>query len=115
MKNNNDDNNQDDKDNNDDATSCILANVEAISSKSVLEALVIAPTCEDQYIVLLTFWLKIGCVFDLAIQVAGSGEALKDREGEMVEKRVLVDGVFHFGNLGAQNNWIYIWTIPRWP
>ena len=55
MKNNNDDNNQDDKDNNDDATSCILANVEAISSKSVLEALVIAPTCEDQYIVLLTF------------------------------------------------------------
>ena len=46
-------------------------------------------------------WLKIGCVFDLAIQVAGSGEALKDREGEMVEKRVLVDGVFHFRNLGG--------------
>ena len=37
--------NQDEKDNDDDdVTSCILAKVEAISSKSVLEALVIAPT-----------------------------------------------------------------------
>ena len=43
--------NQDEKDN--DVTSCILANVEAISSKSVLEALVIAPTynLHHQYVV----------------------------------------------------------------
>ena len=41
-------------------------------------------------------------VFYLAIQVAGSWEALKDREGEMVEKRMLVNGVFYFRNLVAQ-------------
>ena len=48
---------------------------------------------------LLDFCFLVGV--DLAIQVAGSGEALKDREGEMVEKRMLVHRVFHFGNLGG--------------
>ena len=47
-------------------------------------------------------------VFYLAIQVAGSWEALKDREGEMVEKRMLVNGVFHFRNLVAQNFQFYL-------
>ena len=42
--------------------------------------------------------------FDLAIQVAGCWEALKDREGEMVEKRMLVNGVYHFRNQLAQKS-----------
>ena len=41
---------------------------------------------------------------DLAIQVAGSWKALEDREGEMIEKRVFVNGVFHFRNLSWERN-----------
>ena len=115
--------NQDEKDN--DVTSCILANVEAISSKSVLEALVIAPTynVHPQYVVhtshiklrkysvLIRIWLYF---VDLAIQVAGSWEALKNREGEMVEKRMLVNCVFHFRHLDDKIIFIYVWkTLER--
>ena len=39
-------------------------------------------------------------VDNLAVQVAGSGETLKDGEGEVVEQRVLVHRVLHLGHLG---------------
>ena len=60
-------------------------------------------------IYLLHFCFLVGV--DLAIQVAGGWEALKDGEGEMVEKRVLVDCVFHFRHLGtaqSQNNIFFL-------
>ena len=37
---------------------------------------------------------------NLAVQVAGGGETLKDGEGEVVEQRVLVHRVLHLGHLG---------------
>ena len=118
--------NQDEKDNDDnDVTSCILANVEAISSKSVLEALVIAPTynVHHQYVVVHTSHIKLRkysvliriwlYFVDLAIQVAGCWEALKYREGEMVEKRMLVNCVFHFRHLDDKK-FFYLYLKDSW-